>query len=81
VAGVVGAQQRSSAASTGENGRYTLHQVTVETSGQITAQHPEVFMIDSRTGKVWRYQPSFSYEMNGKTQVSNESMVPVPGPQ
>jgi len=56
-------------------GRFQLKSLTVDEDGP--SAH-EIFLLDSQTGKVWRYQPnSVIHHPGGKDELSPEMLVPV----
>src|SRR5579863_9314723 len=37
----------------------------------------QLFLLNTQTGQIWRYQPTFAMPVNGRNEVTLETFVPV----
>ena len=62
------------------SGRYQLVSASVVESEHFDNTNsiaPGVFLLDTETGHIWRYQPPFEFKSEGKTGQTTEYFAPV----
>lgn len=57
--------------------RYQLITAEIEWSTHQEGRSPALFLLDTQTGRVWRYQAPSSSEVEGKTEHFPEVFIPV----
>ena len=70
------AESKPALLDTGQQGRYQLQAVTVDEGPSSRAAH-EVFLLDSESGKLWRFQPQTTVTIEGKNQYVPDTLVQV----
>ena|SRR5450755_1204308 len=60
-------------------GRYQLISTHIELNGQTgESLHSQLFLLDTRTGRVWRYQPAGSIQVEGQQAPTSVPEVFIP---